>query len=41
MPVKRLLLEGVVEQAPQGPRDMVMAGLLEPQFPLGDGCTRR
>ena len=35
MSVKRLRPESVVGPVPQGPRDMVKAGLLEPQFPVG------
>ena len=35
MSVKRLQSESVVRLAPQDPRDMVKAGLLEPQFQVG------
>ena len=35
MSVKRLQPESVVGLVPQGPRDMVKAGLPEPQFPVG------
>ena len=35
MSVKRLRPEGVVRPVPQGPRDMVKAGLLEPQSLVG------
>jgi hypothetical protein len=35
MPLKRVLPEGAVGQVPRDPRDMVKAGLLEPQSPDG------
>ena len=35
MSVKRLRSEGVVRPVPQGPHDMVKAGLPEPQSPVG------
>ncbi len=41
MSVKRLQPQSVVRLVPQDPRDMVKARLPEPQFPSGDGLTRR
>ena len=41
MSVKRLRSESVVRPVPQDPRDMVKAGLPEPQSPDGVSGTRR